>query len=673
MKKFFLLLCPAFIVCAGCKLMDKSKQVFIDKTGMNLTVKPGDDFYEYSNGIWFKRTRIPADQSGWGSFYKLYDDNLKKLKDLLTDLAAASNTKGSLEQKSGDFYASGMDTDAIEKKGYEPLKPWLQKIDAVRDYKELMNLLAAGFATGNGDLLGFSVSPDEKNSVKNIAIFSQTGLTLPERDYYFKTDSLTLSQKNKMVRFAAKLLVLTGTDSATALKKANDILKLETEIAASHRTPVELRDAQANYNKKSLAELEKLSPSISWHDIFMIMGIHADSVNIQQPKYYESLSQLLVSEPIEVWKSKIAFDYISLKANRLSKAFRDASFEFDSIFSGQSAETERWKTIVSVADRSLRDVLGQLFVQKYFQPEAKQRMDDLVNNLQKAFAARIARLDWMSDSTKQKAQQKLSAFLKKIGYPSKWKNFDDVDIDRNDYFANRDRLLMHYYKEDIGKIGKPVDRTEWGMTPPTVNAYYNPTYNEIVFPAGILQPPFFDFEADDAVNYGGIGMVIGHEMTHGFDDQGRQYDAEGNLKDWWTKNDADKFKAKADIIVRQYDQFTILDTLHINGQLTLGENLADIGGISIAYDAFKLTEEGKGSETIDGFTPDQRFFLGFAQAWRLKVRPQTMRTYIATDEHSPEHFRVDGPLYNFDPFYKAFDISDKDKMYRKPEDRTLIW
>jgi putative endopeptidase len=673
MKKFLLLLCISFILFAGCKLMDKNKDASLDKSGMDLTVKPGDDFFEYSNGIWFKKTRIPADQSGWGSFYKLYDDNLKKLRDLLTDLETANNTKGSLEQKSGDFYASGMDTDAIEKKGYEPLKPMLQKIDAAKDYAALINLIAAGFATGNGDLLGFSVNADDKNSAKNIAVFSQTGLTLPDRDYYFKTDSVTLNQKNKMVEYATKLFTLTGTDNTAAAKKANDILKLETEIAASHRTPVELRDPQANYNKKSLAELQSLSPSISWSEIFTIMNIHADSFNIQQPKYYEALSKLLASEPVDVWKSKIAFDYIANKSNRLSKAFRDASFEFNKTFSGQRVQSERWKSIVSVADNGLQDVLGQLFVQKYFPPEAKQRMDELVNNLQKAFSARIAKLDWMSDSTKQKAQQKLAAFLKKIGYPSKWKNFDDVDIDRNDYFGNRERLAVHYFKEEIAKIGKPVDKTEWGMTPPTVNAYYNPTFNEIVFPAGILQPPFFNFDADDAVNYGGIGMVIGHEMTHGFDDQGRQYDADGNLKDWWTKTDADKFKTKADIIVKQYDQFTILDTLHINGQLTLGENLADIGGISIAYDAFKMTDQGKGNETIDGLTPDQRFFLGFAQAWRLKVRPETMRTYISIDEHSPEHYRVDGPLFNFDPFYKAFDISDKDKMYRKPEDRTLIW
>jgi putative endopeptidase len=279
----------------------------------------------------------------------------------------------------------------------------------------------------------------------------------------------------------------------------------------------------------------------------------------------------------------------------------------------------------------------------------------------------------MSDSTKQKAEQKLSAFLKKIGYPSTWKNFDDVAIDRSDYFGNGERLAMHYYRERVNKIGRPVDKNEWGMTPPTVNAYYNSTINEIVFPAGILQPPFFNVDADDAVNYGGIGMVIGHEMTHGFDDQGRQYDADGNLKDWWTTADAEKFKTRADLIVKQYDQFTVLDTLHVNGRLTLGENLADIGGISIAYDAFKMTDQGKGNETIDGLTPDQRFFLGFSQAWRLKMRPETMRTYIAIDEHSPEHYRVDGPLYNFDPFYKAFDISEKDKMYRKPEDRTLIW
>jgi putative endopeptidase len=403
------------------------------------------------------------------------------------------------------------------------------------------------------------------------------------------------------------------------------------------------------------------------------MGIKTDSVNVSQPNYYKALSTLLASQPIEVWKSKVKFDYISKKAALLSKPFRDAEFEFSKVFSGQQVKEARWKTMVNMTDGGLKDLLGKLFVEKYFPPEAKKRMDTLVNNLQKAFKERIQKLDWMSDSTKQRAVAKLNTFMKKISYPDKWISFDDVEISRDNFFDNNTSIAKHEYNRMIKKIGKQVDKTEWGMTPSTVNAYYNPTFNEIVFPAGILQFPFFDTNADDAINYGGIGMVIGHEMTHGFDDQGRQYDAEGNLKDWWTTTDAEKFTAKAGSVIGQYNQFTVLDSMHVNGSLTLGENLADIGGLAIAYDAFKLTDQGKSNEKIDGFTPDQRFFLGYAQVWRLVNRDETMRMRVTVDPHSPEMYRVNGPLSNFDPFYKAYNVGENARMYKKPEDRARVW
>ena len=649
------------------------RTIFFDKTGMDSSVKPGDNFFEYANGKWIKSAIIPDDQSGWGSFNTLYEDNIHNLKSLLEDASKSGGAKGSIEQKLGDYYASGMDTVAIEKVGAEPLKPMLAKIDAVKDYKGLMELIADAYTKGDGDLLGVYVGADEKNSAQNIPIFYQTGLSLPEKEYYTRKDSATVAARNGLVSYATKLFSLTGTDSATAAKNANTILALETEMAVSHRTPVELRDPQKNYNKMSIADLEKQAPNIGWQNLFAKFAKKVDSVNVSQPGYYMALSKMLAATPIDTWKTKVKFDYIGSNASLLSKAFNDADYEFGRIFSGQKKDRDRWKKMVSRVDNGLGELLGQLYVKKYFTETAKKRMDELVNNLQKAFEARIKKLDWMSDSTKLRAVTKLNAFLKKIGYPSKWKNYDDVVMENGNYFANAKSAQMHGVREMVDKIGKPVDRTEWGMSPPTVNAYYNPTNNEIVFPAGILQFPFFDANADDAVNYGGIGMVIGHEMTHGFDDQGSQYDEIGNMKNWWGTADATKFKAKTGAVVQQYNGFRVLDSMHVKGELTLGENLADIGGLAIAYDAFKLTKQGQDTTKIDGLTPDQRFFLGFAQVWRLKSRDETVRVRINTDPHSPEMYRVNGPVSNFDPFYSAFGVKEDDKMYVKPENRAHIW
>lgn len=646
---------------------------FFEKSGMDSTVKPGDNFFNYVNGTWVKNAIIPDDQSGWGTFYIIYENNLKNLKGILEDAAKGKSAKGSLEQKVGDYYASGMDTVAIEKVGAAPLMPMLAKIDAVKDYKELMNLIADSYAKGEGDLLGFYVGADEKNSKENIAIFSQSGLSLPEKDYYTKKDSASVAIRAGLIKYASKMFALTGVDSVTADKDAAAVLALETEIATSHRSPVELRDPQKNYNKISVAELQKTEPNIGWDNLFNKLNVKVDSVNINQPGYFVALNQMLASKPIEAWKTKFKYDYISSNSAVLTKAFNDAKFDFNKILTGREKDSDRWKKMVNRVDGGLGELLGQLYVKTYFTEAAKKRMDELVNNLQKAFEARISKLDWMSDSTKQMAKVKLNAFLKKIGYPAKWKTYDDVTIDKADFFANAKSVQKHNQKEMLDKVGKPVDRTEWGMTPPTVNAYYNPTVNEIVFPAGILQFPFFDVNADDAINYGAIGMVIGHEMTHGFDDQGAQYDAEGNLKNWWGKDDETKFKAKTGGVVKQYNAFTVLDSVHVNGELTLGENLADIGGLAIAYDAFKLTKQGQGNEKIDGYTPDQRFFLGFAQSWREKNRDATARMYINVDPHSPSIHRVNGPVYNFDPFYSAFDVKEGDKMYIKPAERAHIW
>ncbi|MGV3595303.1 MAG: M13 family metallopeptidase [Sediminibacterium sp.] len=673
MKQLATLLIGASLAFASCKNNTDSSAYF-DTAGMDTSVHPGDNFFMYANGTWIKNSVIPDDQSGWGSFYTLYDENLKKMRTILDELSAKTDHKfGSNEQKVGDFYASGMDTAAIEKAGYDPLKPMLAKIDAVKDYKELISLLATSYTEGDGALIGIYVGADERNSAKNILSLYQTGLTLPEKDYYTKTDAATVEKREKLIAHITNLFVLTGVDKTMATQQATAVLKLETAIAVSHLAPVELRDPIRNYHKMSVVDLQKISPNINWSNSLQQMGIQTDSVNVAQPAYYKTLSALLASQSIEVWKSKVKFDYISSNASLLSKAFVDERFSFNKLFSGAKTQEDRWKKMVSRTDDGLKDLLGQIFVQKYFPAEAKKRMDELVNNLQIAFDKRIAQLDWMSDTTKQKAKEKLTAIMKKIGYPDQWKSYDDVTITRTDFYGNMRSIAKHDYKESIAKIGKPVDKTEWQMTAPTVNAYYNPTFNEIVFPAGILQFPFFELKADDAINYGAIGMVIGHEMTHGFDDQGRQYDAVGNLTDWWTKTDAEKFTAKAKGVVEQYNAYTVLDSLHVNGALTLGENLADIGGLAIAYDAFKLTQQGKGTEKIDGFTPDQRFFLGYAQVWRLVDRPESMRTRITTDPHSPEEFRVNGPLANFEPFYQAFGVTEKHKLYRPADQRARIW
>jgi putative endopeptidase len=672
MKQFTAVLAGMVLFLVSCKQPEQAS--YFDKTGMDTTVHPGDNFFMYANGNWIRNSKIPDDQSGWGSFYTLYEENLKKLRSILDAVSARKDlAKGSKEQKVGDFYASGMDSIAIDKAGYDPLKPMLAKIDAVQSSTALMDLLAASFPEGDGDLIGMYVGADERNSTKNILILYQTGLSLPEKDYYTKTDSTTVAQRRKLVAHAAKLFEMTGTDAATAQKWAQSVLALETKIAQSHLLPVDLRDPIRNYNKMSVADLVKLSPQINWGHTLQLMGIQTDSVNVSQPAYYKALGALLASEPIEVWKAKARFDYIASNASLLSKAFVDERFSFNQLFSGAKTQEDRWKKMVNRTDNGLKDLLGQIFVEQYFPPEAKQRMDALVNNLQVAFRKRIAQLDWMSDTTKQKAQEKLDAFLKKIGYPSKWRSYDDVQISRTDFYGNMRAIAKHDYAESIAKIGKAVDKTEWMMTAPTVNAYYNPLFNEIVFPAGILQFPFFEMKADDAINYGAIGMVIGHEMTHGFDDQGRQYDAAGNLKDWWTSTDGAKFTQKAKGVIDQYNQYVVLDSLHVNGALTLGENLADIGGLAIAYDAFKLTKQGQSTDKIDGFTPDQRFFLGYAQVWRLIDRPEMMRTRITTDPHSPEEFRVNGPISNFAPFYEAFGVKAGQKMFRPENERARIW
>jgi len=650
------------------------RTVFFDKSGMDTTVKPGENFFLYANGKWIKDTKIPATETGWGLGNILYNDNQKELLGILEDVSAKDNPTGSKEQKVGDLYKSGMDTVTIDKLGYEPVKPLLAKINAVKDYKEVVKLAADGFKTGDGFLLGFYVSPDDRISSKNAAHFDQTGMTLPEKGYYLKTDSASKKIRDAYVKYIAKIFTLTGVDAKNADAKAANVLKLETEIANASLSPVELRDPVKNYNKFAGADFQKQVPDIDLADAFKRMDLKTDTILVGQPGYYKGLDNLLKTEPIAIWKDYLAFNALNGAATALSKDFRDAHFDFfGKTLSGQKKQKERWKIVAQRVDGGLGELLGQLYVEKYFTPEAKKRMLDLVNNLQSVYRSRIEKLDWMGPETKKRALAKLDAFTKKIGYPDKWRNYDDVTISKDAFYANLQSIGHHDYQYMINKIGKPVDRSEWQMTPPTVDAYSNPTFNEIVFPAGILQYPFFDKNADDAINYGGIGLVIGHEMTHGFDDQGRQYDKDGNLKDWWTKEDAAGFKKRVQVVIDQYNKFTVLNNVHINGSLTQGENLADIGGLAIAYEAFKNTPEGKSDKKIDGFTPDQRFFLSCAQVWRSKRTDESTRMQVNTDPHSPAMFRVIGPVTNNPGFYKAFNIKPGDKMYIPENERVKVW
>ncbi|GAB3325288.1 M13 family metallopeptidase [Larkinella ripae] len=665
--------CCVLVLLLASSCQKKSYENRVVITGIDTSKKPGDDFFTYVNGIWADSARIPASQTGVGSYSFLNYPQRIRLQGILDSLSAGSHPAGSIEQKVGDFYASGMDTAAINKRGYDPIKPVLARIDAVTDVPALLKLVTDEQKTGNGSLLGFSVGPDEKHSSVNIAQFYQTGIGLPERDYYFKTDSSTLAIQNAYQTYLARLFELTGTAAPAARKNATVAYSLEKQLASAHRTNVQLRDVQANYNKLAVAGLAKKHPNLSWTALLDNLGVKTDSVNVGQPAYYDRLNALLKSVSISDWKVYLKAHTLANYAGFLSQPFVDASFDYAKILTGQAVMKPRAEEMTQAVDRSLGEALAQVYVKKYFPDAARKRMAVLVDNLKKAFETRITRLNWMSDSTKKKAKEKLYAFTEKIGFPEKWRDYAKVNVKRDAYFENRLSANLEEYRFNLAKVDQPVDRTEWLTTPPTVTAYNNPPLNEIVFPAGILQAPYFDLYADDALNYGGIGMVIGHEITHSFDDQGAQFDKGGNLKDWWTKADYAKFKAKTQQVIDQYNRFTVLDSVHVKGALTVGENTADLAGVAIAYDAFKLTEQGKDSTRLDGFTPDQRFFISIARIWRVKTRDEFLRMYVNTNPHSPAKWRVNGPLMNFTPFYKAFNVKPGDKMYKPESERITVW
>ena len=663
----------ALLLAGACKKASDTDAKRVVLSGIDNSKKPGDDFFTYANGIWYDTAQIPATQTGVGSYSFLNYPQRIRLQAILDSVSISNNPVGSIEQKVGDFYASGMDTATINKRGYEPIKPILESIDAITNVPSLMKFVAEEQKAGDGSIIGIYVGPDDKHSTINIVQLSQTGIGLPERDYYFRTDSSTLAIQKAYKKYLATLFELTGSDAIASEKSATVAYGIEKQLATIHKTNIELRDVKANYNKLAVAAISKKQPNIGWTTLFNDLGVKADSINVGQPAYYDKLNAMLKSVSINDWKIYLKANSLTTYANWLSKPFADASFAYTKILTGQAVRKSRAEEMTEAVDRSLGHALAQLYVKKYFTEDAKKRMAVLVDNLEKAFEARINNLDWMSDSTKTKAKEKLQAFTEKIGYPDKWKDYSKVEVSKGTYFENRLATNKNEYLYNVAKIGQPVDRTEWHTTPPTVTAYNNPPLNEIVFPAGILQSPYFDLNADDALNYGGIGMVIGHEITHSFDDQGAQYDKDGNVKNWWTKEDYDKFKLRTQQVIDLYSTFTVLDSVHVKGALTVGENTADIAGVAIAYDAFKLTRQGQDTTKLDGFTPDQRFFISIARIWRVKTRDEFLRMYVNTNSHSPARWRVNGPLMNFTPFYKAFDVKPGDKMYKPESERIVVW
>ncbi len=673
MKKCFsVFMFSAIGICTLAQPVKKFK--FIDSANMDLSVKPGDNFYLYANGAWIKNNPIPASKTSWGSFLVLREESLEALRSLLED-AEKNPEKSRLTKMTGDFYASGMDSAAIEHLGFSPIKKDLENIDKITSIQDVVNTIATMRTTGIASpLFGFYIGQDDRKATQYIAKFGQGGTTLPDRDYYLKNDARSTNIRKEYLLYMTDLFKMVGTDAEKAKLQSDNILALETQLAKAQYSRVEMRDPVKLYHKFFVDDLSKTTTSINWKNLLQQMMVTGqDSILVNNPKFLQLADSLLKTTPIATWKAYLQWYILKNSVAYLSNDFVVRNFQFSKVLSGQKQITPRWQRMSGLIDSDLGELLGQLYVAKYFKPEAKKRMIELVENLQLTFQERIKKLDWMSETTKAKALIKLNAFTKKIGYSDKWKTYDGLVIDRGNFLQNIRNAKRWEFTDNIEKLGKPIDKTEWGFTPPTINASYDPAKNQITFPAGILQFPFFNFAADNAVNYGGIGAVIGHEMTHGFDDQGRQFDADGNLRDWWTAEDAKQFKTKADMVVTQYDAYTVLDTLHVNGKLTLGENLADLGGLAIAYEAYKKTPEGKISTKIEGFTPDQRFFLSWAQVWRSSNLPETSAQLILTDPHSPNEFRTNGIVSNMDEFYKAFDVKPGDKMYKPVDKRIRIW
>jgi len=664
----------ALLASAGAYAQQKSSGV--DLANIDASVRPQDDFFLNLNGKWLAKTEIPSDKSSWGSFEKLDDDTKPQLRAIIEAAAAdAGKTPGSDAQRIGDFFASYMDEAKLETLRLSPLKAELGRVAALADKKDLPALIAHYHRIGVTTPFGFVIHQDNKDSTKYVADLVQDGLSLPDRDYYLKKSDKKMAETlAKYQQHVTKMLTLAGNASAAADAKA--IVALETEMAKIQWTKVQLRDPVKAYNKITLDKLPKLAPGFDWTTWLKDTGIagKVDYVIVSQPSFISGADKLLARTPLSTWKAWFQWQVIHASAPYLSKDFALENFAFyGTVLSDIKEQQPRWKRAVNATDGALGESLGKLYVEQHFPAERKARMEALVQNLLAAFKQSIDTLDWMSPETKKQAQAKLAKFTVKIGYPNKWRDYSKLAVARDDLVGNVQRSHAFDYDKEVNKLGKPIDRDEWGMTPQTVNAYYNPELNEIVFPAVILQPPFFDADADDAVNYGAIGAVIGHEISHGFDDQGAQYDGDGNLRDWWTKADHKNFAAKTKMLVKQYNGYSPVKGYFVNGELTLGENIADNSGAAIAYKAYLLSLGGRPAPVIDGLTGEQRFYMGFGQVWRSKIRDAQQIVYLKSDPHSPDQFRANGTVRNQPGFYSAFGVKPGDKMYLAPKDRVMMW
>jgi len=645
----------------------------IDLQYMDTSIAPGDDFYRYVNGIWLSNTEIPADQSNYGAFTALADEAEENLRTIIEEAAATDAAVGSDLQKVGDFYQSFMNENLIETLGINPLAESLAEISAADDKAELMQVITALNYIGVQMPFGFYIDVDERQTDQYVANVFQSGLSLPDRDWYLVSDNDSyLTARQAYSNYISEVMSLAGFSNGEDI--ADSVLQIENRIAEAHWDRVQNRQRELTYNKLSIDDLQNLAPAIDWAATMQGLGMFTDEFIISQPSYFEALSTIWSEVGLAQWRNYTSFKLVNAFASYLSRDFIDAKFAFEGgVLSGLEENRPRWKRGVDAVDSALSEIVGKLYVERYFKEEAKERMDVLIENLRDGFRVGIDELEWMTETTKAEAQAKLAKFTTKIGYPDEWKDYSGVDVLENDLVGNVMRSRRFEHNREVSKLGQPIDRGEWFMTPHTVNAYYNPNMNEIVFPAAILQPPFFNVEADDAVNYGAIGAVIGHEFSHGFDDQGRKSDGDGMLRDWWTEADAAAFSERANALVAQYNQFEVLPGKFLNGEFTLGENIGDLSGLAVAYKAYQLSLNGEEAPVIDGFTGDQRFFMGWGQVWRRLYRDENLEVRITSDPHSHSEARANGTLRNIDSWYEAFDVQVGDALYLPPSQRVKIW
>lgn len=676
-KNYVAVAALAFAMLTSCAGQKEAKSTSgIDLANMDTTVAAGTDFFRYACGGWNDAHPLTAEYSRYGTFDLLFENSQKQLRELIEGLAAQKNNPaGSAAQKIGDLYNMAMDSVTLNKQGAEPVKAMLGKIAALKDKNEIIPMMTEMAHIGIGTYFRSYVYADPKNSALNIFQMGQGGINLGEKEYYLDNDSITQSIREQYKVYIGKLFKLAGFTEAEAQQKVADVMEIETAIAKASRSATELRDPEANYHKMSFDELKKTISGIDWDAYVKGLGIQAPAeLNVEQVEPIQEVARLMNTLPLSKHVSYLEYNLLDAAASCLSDDFVAARFDFyGKVLSGRQVNQPRWKRAVSSVDGMLGELVGEMYVEKYFPAAAKERMVKLVKNLQVALGQRIDAQDWMSDSTKVKAHEKLDAFHVKVGYPDKWKDYSKLDIKKDSYWANVCRASEWNFNDMYSRLGKPVDKDEWLMTPQTVNAYYNPSTNEICFPAAILQPPFFNMEADDAANYGAIGVVIGHEMTHGFDDQGRQFDKNGNLTDWWAPGDADRFKERAQVMVDFFNHIEVLPGLHANGELTLGENLADHGGLNVAFLAFQNATKDAPLGVVDGFTPEQRFFLAYATLWAGNIRDEQIRVYTKSDPHSLGRWRVNGALPHIQAWYDAFHITLSDPLYVAPEKRVNVW